>query len=192
MSINWDEELKKAEEGSRPISIGTHNFKIVEAKPATASTGNQMIKMSMKAEGGPDNNKVGYLNLVFAFDNPRAMSMTVRRLKTLGIDETWLRSANPSLEQIAGRLIGRSCTGKVTHRDFNGAPQSDIDIIPGTGPVGIPSAPTIPAPVIPQQAGPAPDIPLDGGVQPPLPIDQPPQPAPPQASAPPQTPGNPF
>lgn len=155
MSIDWNSELNKVEEGTKPISEGPHSFRVVEAKPAkAASSGNPMIRISAKVEGGPDDGKVAYVNLVFPFDNARAMKMTLRRLNGLGISSELLKAENPSIEQIAAKLIGRLATGQVTHREWNGEVQNDVDFMGSATPGGVPDAPAVPKPDIP-----TPDIP---------------------------------
>jgi len=150
MSINWGSELDKVDEATKPIAEGVHTFRIVEAKPTKASSsGNPMIRLSAKVEGGPDEGKVAFVNLVFPFDNPRAMKMTLRRLSGLGISAELLKAENPSIEQIAAKLIGRSSNGTVAHREWNGETQNDVDFMnTGAVPNVVPDAPSIPRPDI--------------------------------------------
>lgn len=150
MTINWGSELDKVDEATKPIAEGPHTFRIVEAKPTKAtSSGNPMIRLSAKVEGGPDEGKIAYVNLVFPFDNPRAMKMTLRRLNGLGISAELLKAENPSIEQIAAKLIGRSSTGTVSHREWNGETQNDVDFMSSGGvPNVVPDAPSIPRPDI--------------------------------------------
>lgn len=161
-NINWQSELDKVEEGTKPIAEGTHNFRIVEAKPTKASSsGNSMIRLSAKVEGGPDDGKIAFVNLVFPFDNPRAMKMTLRRLGGLGVSAELLKAENPSIEQIAAKLIGRLAGGTVTHREWNGELQNDVDFMGSGTPSGVPSAPSVSQPT-------APDVPA----APPTPVIQ--------------------
>jgi hypothetical protein len=150
MTINWGSELDKVDEATKPIAEGAQNFRIVEAKPTKAtSSGNPMIRLSAKVDGGPDDGKIAYVNLVFPFDNPRAMKMTLRRLNGLGISAELLKAENPSIEQIAAKLIGRSASGTVTHREWNGEVQNDVDFMGGGNtPNVVPDAPSIPKPDI--------------------------------------------
>jgi len=157
MSINWNEELKKVDEGTKPISQGDHDFRVMAASVATANTsGNKMIKLDVAVQGGPDNGKHAFVNIVFSFENPRAMKMTIRRLGSFGITPEFLSAQNPNLEQIAGMLIGRSVKGSVTHREWKGETQNDVDFIGNGVPVNpgalpsVPGVPNIPAPVVPQ------------------------------------------
>lgn len=181
MSIDWGSELDRVEKATKPITEGVHSFRIVEAKPATASTGNKMIKLTCKVEGGPDDGKVSYTNIVFTFDNPRAMKMTLRRLASLGINPDTLKAENPSIEQIAGKLMGRKADGTVSHRMWNGEVQDDINFGVGSSSPGVAAPPTIdgpgvpsiptpsvpdvapaPAPAASEEAPPAPVIPSEG------------------------------
>jgi hypothetical protein len=170
MTIDWGAELDRVEQATKPMAEGPHTFRIVDAKPVTASTGNKMIKLTCKVEGGPDDGKLGYNNIVFTFDNPRALKMTLRRLRALGIDADLLRGEKPSIEQIAGKLMGRSAEGNVTHRQWNGETQDDIDFgAAGSGTPVIPAAPVVggpapvvaPAPTKEAAAPPAPVIPTE-------------------------------
>lgn len=159
-NINWGSELDKVEEATKPIAAGTANFRIVEAKPTkAASSGSEMIRLQVKVEGGPDDGKTTFVNLVFGFDNPRAMKMTLKRLAGLGITAETLKAENPSIAQIAAKLIGRSATGTVTHREWNGEIQNDVDFMSGSGtPSGVPDAPSIPRPDV-QDIPPTPSVP---------------------------------
>jgi hypothetical protein len=149
-NIDWNSELDKVDEATKPIAEGPASFRIVEAKPTKASSsGNPMIRLSAKVEGGPDDGKVAFVNLVFPFDNPRAMKMTLRRLTGLGISADLLKAENPSIEQIAAKLIGRLASGTVTHREWNGEVQNDVDFVGSAMPSGVPDAPSIPKPDIP-------------------------------------------
>ena len=143
--IDWNKELDKVDEATKPISEGAHTFTITTATPASSSNGNPMIRLIVSVLGGPDDGKIGYPNVVFAFENPRAMKMTMKRLTSLGISEQMLRAENLSVEQIAARLIGRTVTGTVSHRMYNGEVQSDVDFIGGT-PATAPGVPTVPNP----------------------------------------------
>lgn len=175
--IDWNKELDKVDEATKPISEGAHTFTITSATPASSSNGNPMIRLIVSVTGGPDDGKIGYPNVVFAFENPRAMKMTMKRLTSLGISEQMLRAENLSVEQIAARLIGRTVTGTVSHRMYNGEIQSDVDFLGGT-PATAPGVPTVPnaaaavPPVAPTVATPppnnemppVPDIPQPAGV----------------------------
>lgn len=146
MTINWSQELDRVHEATKPISVGTHQFRITEAKPTKSSAGAPMIRLVCRVDGGPDDGKTAYVNLVFTFDNPRAMKMTLRRLSGLGISEETLKAENLSIEQIAARLIGRSAAGKVEHRDWNGETQSDVDFMGAGSTPGVVAPPVTAAP----------------------------------------------
>lgn len=148
--MDWNTELDQVAEAIKPIAEGVHTFRIVSAKPTKAGSGNDMIRLECKVEGGPDNGRMGIVNIVFPFGNPRAVRMTMRRLAAFGITEEMLRAENPSIPQIAAKLIGVSAPGMVTHREWNNEVQNDIDFstaVTGGG-AGIPPAPTVPAPQV--------------------------------------------
>jgi len=170
MAIDWNSELDKVAEATKPITPGVHSVTITQATPTLSSTGNQMINLVVRVEGGADDGKIAYPRVVFAFENPRAMKMTLRRLANLGISEQILRAEGPSIEQIAGRLIGRTVRGTVTHREYNGETQNEVDFLDnsGAGPAtaaGVPNvavppvAPTVAAPPSVEAAPPIPTIP---------------------------------
>jgi len=156
--IDWNKELDKVDEATRPIAEGEHTFKIIDATATVSSTGNRMIRTTVKVEEpDPDAGKTAIVNLVFTFDNPRGMKMTIRRLKNIGISEEQLKAENLTIEQIAQRITGQVAQGKVAHREWNGEMQNDVDFVK-SGISGIasarpvPSSPTPPAPSTPTTA----------------------------------------
>lgn len=177
--IDWNKELDKVEEGTRPISEGEHTFKVIDTQAVVSSSGNRMIRSTVKVEEpDADAGKTAIVNLVFTFDNPRGMKMTLRRLKNLGISEETLKVEGLTIEQIAQRLTGQVALGKVTHREWNGEIQNDVDFVKA-GVSGIPSAPSVPTPPLTptspptppsspapaptfDEPPPAPQLPLDG------------------------------
>jgi hypothetical protein len=123
-------------------------------------------------EPDPDAGKTAIVNLVFTFDNPRGMKMTIRRLKNIGVSEESLKAENLTIEQIAQRIVGQVAQGKVAHREWNGEMQNDVDFVK-SGVSGVPSAPSPslptpptpsapPAPPTSDDTPPAPQLPLDG------------------------------
>lgn len=164
MSVNWGEELDRVEEETKPIEEGEHMFKITGAQPTrAASSGNQMIKMVLVVDGGPDHGKTAYNNLVFPLGNPRAMKMTMKRLGALGFTKEALRVENPTVEQIAARIVGQTVKGVVSHREYKGEIQADVDFIdtpggsvPAAPRPGVPNVPTVPTPPTAPAPSPAP------------------------------------
>jgi hypothetical protein len=181
--IDWNKELDKVDEATRPIAEGEHTFKIIDAQATVSSTGNRMIRTTVKVEEpDPDAGKTAIVNLVFTFDNPRGMKMTIRRLKNIGVSEESLKAENLTIEQIADRIKGQVAQGKVAHREWNGEMQNDVDFVK-SGVSGVPSSPlptttatpssptTPPAPPTPPSptptptldpTPPSPQLPLDG------------------------------
>jgi hypothetical protein len=171
--IDWNKELDKVDEATRPIAEGEHTFKIIDATATVSSTGNRMIRTTVKVEEpDPDAGKTAIVNLVFTFDNPRGMKMTIRRLKNIGVSEESLKAENLTIEQIAQRIVGQVAQGKVAHREWNGEMQNDVDFVK-SGVSGVPSAPSPslptpptpsapPAPPTSDDTPPAPQLPLDG------------------------------
>jgi len=46
--IDWNKELDKVDEATRPIAEGEHTFKIIDATATVSSTGNRMIRTTVK------------------------------------------------------------------------------------------------------------------------------------------------
>jgi hypothetical protein len=169
MAIDWNSELDKVEEANKPITPGVHNVTITQATTTNSSTGNQMINLVTRVEGGADDGKIAYPRIVFAFENPRAMRMTMRRLANLGISEQMLRVEGLSIEQIAGRLIGRTVRGTVTHETYQGEVQNRVDFLDNNGPATPAGVPNVSAPVPPTAPTVATLPPTPSGETPPIP-----------------------
>jgi len=182
--IDWNKELDKVDEATRPIAEGEHTFKIIDATATVSSTGNRMIRTTVKVEEpDPDAGKTAIVNLVFTFDNPRGMKMTIRRLKNIGISEEQLKAENLTIEQIAQRITGQVAQGKVAHREWNGEMQNDVDFVK-SGISGIASAPPVPSSPTP----PAPSTPTTAPSTSPTPSTPPT----PSSDAPPPSPQLPL
>lgn len=173
--IDWNKELDKVEEAIKPIAEGEHTFRVLDATATVSSNGNRMIRTTVQvAEPDADAGKTAVTNLVFTFDNPRGMRMTLRRLAATGISQEVLKAENLTIEQIAVRLKGQTVLGKVSHREWNGEMQNDVEFVKsgGAGP-NLPSAPvpTMPSMPTPPPPPPIPDTTEVASSPPQLPLD---------------------
>lgn len=80
-----------------PAKAGWHNATIVSANPKFSAAGNPMIALKWKIEGGEDDGKTVYDNLVFA---PNALWRVRQVLEALGYPSNFSGSVSP--EQLLG------------------------------------------------------------------------------------------
>jgi hypothetical protein len=162
--MDWNQILKDTEEGSKPIPEGEYDVRIRDANTKTASTGSEMIVVSVVIESGPHAGRVIITNFVFAVANPTAMKMLLRRLTAFGITSEWLAENNPTIAQIAQALVGRTAVAQVNIREWNKELRNDVNMFsPHAG-----ATPTAPAPAVGGASGtptmPAAPAPVPAGV----------------------------
>lgn len=131
MSMDWDKILADVDEegGSGDFEVLPKNkYPVIvdECEATTASTGAKMLKLTLKVEGGPYNDRLLWTNIVFSVNNPKAMGFTLRKLSALGISREFIASNNPSLEQLAKMLPGQRAIADVTVKPYEGADTNDV------------------------------------------------------------------
>lgn len=127
---------------------GMYNVEVTAAEAAgPSSAGNRWVKVSCKVLDGPYENRMLWTNIVFVLTNSKAMKFTIAKLKALGVSQDWLRTANPSMDQIASRLVGATAVADVDDsKEYNGNKQNEIKTFK---PLSVVSAAFVPpAPVL--------------------------------------------
>jgi len=153
MAMNWDEILREQEESPlvKLIPDGWQDVRIVKADGVTASTGSPMVKLAVEVESGAYAGRQVNTNVVLKLDNPVAMRMGLRRLAAFGITADYLRAEQPTLAQIAGKLLGRSSQAEIITRQWQGEDRNDVNMFkPKDGAAPVASG------VGPSGSGPAP------------------------------------
>lgn len=186
MSIDWNQLSKDAEAAFSPVPPGDYNALVTESSAVVAGTGKPMVKVKFRILDGPHANRVLFNNFVVSADNATAMGFFFRHMRVFGMDAAFF-AAQPSMEQIADRLLNQQVVITVNLRKYQGEDQNGVAGIKpslGGGLGGVPSAlPGVPAASsVPPAPAPAP------APAPPAPV--PPAPAP-EAAAP-AAPEEPF
>lgn len=161
--LNWDSILDEQEEVDAEfaaIPAQTYTVEVDTAEAVTASTGNRMIKCTLRVQGGPYNGRLLWTNIVFATNNPNAMKFTLRKLRAMGVTKEWLATHNPSVEQIAEKIEGVIVEAEVEKKPYNGSETNDVKgfkpVTSGGGsPAPAAAAAAPPAPSAPKAAKPA-------------------------------------
>lgn len=134
---------------------------VIDAGVKTKKTGNgkDMITVKFKLLPGQPAKGAVFNNFVISPESPNALAFFFRHMKALGLGDEFF-AGNPTIEQVAKALEGRTCRIKVGHREYNGTDRNEVTQVSpskngnGSGPVpmakpaGVPSISTpTPAPV---------------------------------------------
>lgn len=165
-TANFADLLKAAEDaGFSNCPPGTYDVVVVKGEARTTSAGKDMIVVSFQIQGGPHGGRKVPNNFVISPENANALGFFFRHMRALGLDSAYF-SQNPSPQQVAADLVGKTCRIEVGTRTWNNEEREDVKKImpsapgqaPATGPEQA-AAPATPAPV--QAADPmAPKIPF--------------------------------
>lgn len=128
--MNWDDILND-QDGDEEVGVlpkGLYNVEVTAAEAAGPSAaGNRWVKVSCKVLDGPYENRMLWTNIVFVLTNSKAMKFTIAKLKALGVSQEWLRSSNPSMDDIAARIVGKHAVADVDDtKEYNGQKQNEI------------------------------------------------------------------
>lgn len=181
-SIPWSDLQRTAEEGTRPVPVGDYRVEIVSAKATIASTGAEMIKVSLKILDGPHAGRTLLNQFVLSPDNPFALKIFFRHMAALGISDVATVAPN-GMEQLAEALLHRVAYATVSIGEWQGVSRNQVDNIksgPGSGPAGSATSGPVPgaaratstAPT-PRVAPPSPSVPASSPSQPPRPAQSP-------------------
>jgi hypothetical protein len=131
------------EAGFALVPNGTYQAVVAKgAKVAKSSNDKEMIKVAFDLlPGQPAKGKV-FTQFVLSPENPAALGFFFRHMEALGLNREYF-SSNPSLEQVAAALEGRSATIEVSTRKWNDQDRNEVKSIkpPKTGSNGVAAAP---------------------------------------------------
>lgn len=179
-TVPWIQAMDAAGAGVPALPDGTYDVKVISAD-GSKLTGNSkpMIVAKFQVQTGPHANRTVTNNFVVSLENPNAMSFFFQHMAIFGLDRNYF-SQNPTTEQVAQAIVGRTCQIKTSTRNWNGRQLNNVDeILPSSGMQVLGTAPVTTGPTL------APVIPLPGQTQQPMP-QQPqftPQPMPQPAAA---------
>lgn len=146
-TIDWASLRKSSEDATRPPDPGEYLLEVTDCKVSSAaSSGNPMLKATLKVVQGPAAGKTVLNNFNLTVDNPVAMSIFFRHMDALGLGSVFF-DAGPDLEQVANALKGRRAMFTLSIRQFQGRdfPQVDgIKPVIGQPPVGSPVSGALP------------------------------------------------
>lgn len=162
-TANFSDLLKAAEDaGFSNCPPGTYDVTVVEGVAKTTGAGKDMIVVKYQIVGGPHAGRKVLNNFVISPENATALGFFFRHMHAMGLDGAYF-SQNPSPQQVAAALVGKSCRIEVGTRTWNGEEREDVKkIMPASA--GQPTTPVqdvAPAPVVSKAADPmAPNVPF--------------------------------
>ena len=119
-----------------PYSVVVHD---AEATRSKSGSGNEMLKLVLKVQGGPHDGRMLWTNIVFDSSNAGLMRHTIRKLAACGVSRAWMEAENPSTELLANKVKGAQVEVDVEIRQYQGEDKNDVkDIRPAAG--GTPAA----------------------------------------------------
>ena len=126
-SLNWGDLVADAGDGGNfaPIPDGDYDLKVVEAPHSITGTGKTMFKLKAEVQTGAHAKRLLWDNLVISPENANAMGFFFRKMAALGLTREYFQS-NPTNDQIASALKGRSFKAKVGSRVWNGDTKNEL------------------------------------------------------------------
>ena len=129
-SINYAELAAKAEKGREPVPVGPYEVEVTGAEPKVAKSGNSMYKVEFTVENGPHKGTKFWRHITLVAHNPYYFFAD---MKNLGLDSKFFSELPDddadAQATIAAALIGQHVVVKITHRDYKGQPQNEVDEI---------------------------------------------------------------
>lgn len=146
-TVNFTQVLKDAKSASfEALPVGDYDVEVEKAESVTSSNGRPMIKTTFKVIVGPHTNRKIINNFVLVVDNPTALAIFFRNMKTMGLTDEFFATlgASGTLDPVAQSLVGRRARLKLTQREWNGEMRNDVgQVMPYTGaPGGMGNGPT--------------------------------------------------
>ena len=167
-TIDWKSLRQTAEDSARPLPPDWYDVVCDKAEATVASTGSDMLKVTLRVTGGPHDGRPLWTNFVLTPDNGFALNIFFRNVQAFGVDPAIVAPAG-SLAEVALALIGRTARAQVGVRTWQGQERNEIvNVVPsGTAQVPVPGAgsgpalsgPVGPAVSVPSPSSPSPMIP---------------------------------
>ena len=120
---SWKEiidESKQADKAYEPIPADDYDYIISKSEAVKTKAGDKdMLKVQFKVIHGDHAKRVVFHNFVLTTDSPISMSIFLKQMNVLGLDEAYF-AADPSVEKLAADLVGRVFRGKTEITEWNG------------------------------------------------------------------------
>lgn len=125
-SYDWDALSKEAEKENAIAPVGDYVAEVTVAKATTAQSGKDMLKVKFEISAGPEKGTPVWTNIVLTPDKP---GFFFRNMEGLGVAQDFLRKNNPSFEDLAELIKGRTANITVAHREWQGRKQAEVKTI---------------------------------------------------------------
>lgn len=146
-TANFADLLKAAEDaGFSNCPPGTYDVRVAEATAKTTGAGKDMIVVKYEIIGGPHGGRKVPNNFVISPENANALGFFFRHMQAMGLDAAYF-SQNPSPQQVATDLVGKTCRIEVGTRVWNGEEREDVKKV--LAPLSGAETPAAPAPAAP-------------------------------------------
>lgn len=150
--INWS-ALQTTAAKAGTVPDGDYDLVVVESKATTSSNGKPMLKVKFRVANGPHQDVPIWWNGVVSAESAMAMRMFFMNMAALGVESSFFAS-NPSMDVLAGAIMGRNVRATVATSTWNGVERNEIKslkALASTGPSapGAPSGAAIPSPLAP-------------------------------------------
>jgi len=125
-TANFNDLLKAAQDaGFSNCPPGTYDVRVVEGTAKTTGSGKDMIVLKYEIVGGPHGGRKVPNNFVISPENANALGFFFRHMAAMGLDTAYF-SQNPSPQQVAAALVGKTCRIEVGTRTWNGEEREDV------------------------------------------------------------------
>lgn len=169
--FSWSDLQQAADDaGFAIVPAGEYEATVKTAEHKKTGTGKDKIAVRFSITGGPSAGKSVFNDFVISPDNGTALGFFFRHMKALGFGPEYF-AAKPSLDKLAGDLVGKNCVVVVGIRQWNEEDRNEIKGIkpatgaapaagPGVGPqpVAMPQPAAQPQPTPQPQPQPAPVV----------------------------------
>lgn len=154
-SVPFSDLLKASEDaGYTNCPPGVYDVRVVSSETKTTGAGKDMIIVKFEIVGGPNAGRKVSNNFVISPENANALGFFFRHMRALGLDSAYF-AQNPTVEQVAASLVGKTARIEVGTRVWNGEEREDVKkIMPPSAGLGAPQVPVAVAPQPVAQAAP--------------------------------------
>lgn len=125
-SVPFSDLLKASEDaGFTNCPPGTYDVRVASSETKTTAAGKDMIIVKFEIVGGPNGGRKVSNNFVISPENANALGFFFRHMRALGLDSAYF-AQNPSVEQVAASLVGKTARIEVGTREWNGEQREDV------------------------------------------------------------------
>lgn len=110
----------------RIIPAGEYTAEVTKAQYVTTGGGKHAIKITLRVTEGPEQGTVIFDQQTWSPESPVAARIFSQTLTRLGAPVEWIKTARPSWEEIAERILGSVVNITTTVRQFNGQDQANV------------------------------------------------------------------